>query len=286
MAAGDKIYACRYAKHPTNAIAGVAQATLSPGTVARFDSGAAGSTGRGDTVVTDSSIFAALMAIDSVFCLRSAVHGIATIAEAVMARIVPATKWRQDPGAAGTPGAAEALVTDYEVAVELYGTKYAELLALLGATAAGLTLGIEGAAGANQTIVLSNVYFSEPIGNIVLPEKDSGGSLEAVGIRGHVHFAAGNVFANVITATPTKFTGLLALIGATANNLVLGTYGAAGATEKLTVKNVYFVEPVGGLEIARKDVGGRLAASFGARGIALWGAADTFATMIAPAADT
>ncbi|HET6497424.1 MAG TPA: hypothetical protein VFH61_18915 [Thermoleophilia bacterium] len=285
MAAGDKIYVCRYAKHPTDAIAGVAQATLSPAAVSRFDPGAAGSTGRSDTVVTDNSLFATLMAIDSVFCLRSAVHGIATLAEAVMARIAPATKWRQDPGAAGTPGAADALVTDYEVAVEVYGTKYAELLALLGATAADLTLGIEGVAGANQTIVLSSVYFSEPIGEITLAEKDSGGALEAAGIRGHVHFGAAQVFADVITATPTRFTGLLAKIGATAANLVLGTQGAAGALEKITVKNVYFVEPVGALEIARKDVGGRLPSSFGARGIALWGAADTFATMIAPAAD-
>ena len=285
MAAGDKIYVCRYAKHPTDAIAGVAQATLSPGTVNRFDPGAAGSTGRADTVVTDRSLFATIMAIDSVFCLRSVVHGVATVAEAVMARIVPATAWRQDPGAAGTPGAAEALVTNYEVAVEVYGTKYAELLALIGATAADLTLGIEGAAGANQTILLKSVYFSEPIGEIALPEKDAGGALEAGGIRGHVHFTAGQVFADVITADPTRFTGVLAEIGATAGNLVLGTQGAAGANEKLTVKNVYFVEPVGALDIARKDVGGRLPSSFGARGIALWGAEDTFATMIAPAAE-
>jgi len=283
--AGESIYALRHAKHPTVAVAGAVSATLSPGTVATVNQGAAGATGRAESLVHYRTLDALLQCIDIVYCLRSAVHNVTTIANAIYARVVPRTVFRVNQGAAAAKGPAEALVTYYELAAEVYSTDYAELLALIGAAKSTLTLGIEGAAGADQSIALSNFMFTEALPPIEVPANDAGGTLRASGIRGYVEFGAGEVFADVITATPTNWTAALAKVGAAAANLVLGTEGAAGADEKLTLKNAHFVEPVGALELPAFDAGGTLS-PFGIRAICEWGAADTFATMLTAAADS
>ena len=284
MAAGDTIYACRYAKHPTVAIAGATELDISPGAVTRVNQGAAGATGRAESLVTYRTLNALLRCIDIVYCLRSAVHNVSTIANAVYARIVPRTVFRVNQGAAAAKGPAEALVTYYELAAEVYSTKYSELLALIGATKSTLTLGIEGAAGADQSIALGNFMFTEPIPPIRVPAVDGGGTLAASGIRGFCDFAAGEVFADVITATPTIWTAALAKIGAAAANLVVGTEGAAGVDEKLTLKNCKFVQAPGALELPAFDAGGNLA-PFSIGGLCEWGAADTYATMLTAGAE-
>ncbi|HUU34149.1 MAG TPA: hypothetical protein VMW48_08795 [Vicinamibacterales bacterium] len=73
---------------------------------------------------------------------------------------------------------------------------------------------------------------------------------------------------------------LLALLEATAANLVIGYKGAAGAAKTKTLKNVYFCEQVSEIPIKAKDTGGNVP-TVGVRGHAQWGAADTIATMIA-----
>lgn len=82
-----------------------------------------------------------------------------------------------------------------------------------------------------------------------------------------------------------SYAALLALIGATKANLVIGTEGSAGTNEKCTLKNVYFLEPIGPVDIPAKDGGGNLSV-VGVRGIALWGGADTWALMEVWAADS
>jgi hypothetical protein len=76
---------------------------------------------------------------------------------------------------------------------------------------------------------------------------------------------------------------LLALIAAVKASVEVGTFGVAGALEKLTVKNVYFFEPIGQVEVPANDAGGSLAV-FGIRGVGLWATTDTFALMIVAAA--
>lgn len=282
--AGEKIYALRYAKHPTVAIDGAAHALIAPGTTSKADQGAAGTTGRAGTLVTDKRVDVEVHAIETIYTLTDISHGAANLSYGLFARLTPRTVFKVDQGAAGSPGPAGVLVTYSELACEIYGQDFAELLALIGATKATLTLSVSGAAGAAQSVAVTNVYFDEIIGQVELPAKDAGGTIAAFGIRGQCAFGAAETFADVITATPTNYEAILAKIGATAANLVLGIEGAAGANEKITVKNVYFHSPVGSLEIPAKDVAGSLQ-PFGIRGIGLWGAADTFALMVVAASD-
>jgi len=285
MAAGDRIYTLRYAKHPTAAIAGVRQATVRPGTVARQDPGAAGATGLAEQLVTYRTVDVELAARMVAYSLKSATHGVTTIDGALHARVTPSSVFRVDPGAAGAPGPAEALVTYYGVGVEVYSLDYSELLDLVGATAASLALGYEGAAGADQTLTLADVYFAGVPSQIEMPAPDTGGTITAFGIAGQVQFDAAEVFADVVTGDLDDFENLLAKVGAAAANLVLGTEGEAGANEKVTLKNVHFVEPTGTLELASPDIGGPVPSGIGLHGLCEWGAADTFATMITAAAE-
>ena len=77
---------------------------------------------------------------------------------------------------------------------------------------------------------------------------------------------------------------LRALVGAVAADCVIGYKGTAGANEKHTIKNVYFTDFVGQLDIRDPDTGGPLP-MFGVRGVAQWAADDTLALMWVSAAD-
>ena len=76
---------------------------------------------------------------------------------------------------------------------------------------------------------------------------------------------------------------LLALIGAVAENVVIGIKAEAGANEKITVKSVVFTGEIAAMEIPRNDAGGPIA-PHGVQGIAEMGPTDTIATMIVKAA--
>ena len=141
MAVGDTIFACRNAKFPTVAIAGVTHARVTPGTTAKKDQGAAGSTGRAGTMVSDRGL-----------------------------------------------------------TVELYGTDFAALFAILGAAKQNCVIGTYGAAGALEKLTAKNVAFVESIPAIEIPEKDSGGKLAAYGIRGIACWGAEDTFATMLAA--------------------------------------------------------------------------------------
>ena len=141
MAAGDTIFACRSFKHPTVAVDGVTHCRISPTTVTKKDQGAAGSTGRADTLVTDRGI-----------------------------------------------------------TVEVFGKDFAALIALLGATAANAVIGTEGAAGTNEKLTVKNVSFVEPIAGVEIPAKDDGGKLAPFGVRGIGFWGDSDTFALMLTA--------------------------------------------------------------------------------------
>lgn len=83
-----------------------------------------------------------------------------------------------------------------------------------------------------------------------------------------------------VTLYGLKYASLLALVGAVAANLVLNVKGLAGAAETITLKNVYFSGVPQEIPVARKDEAGS-PAIFAVSGQCNWGAADTFATMMA-----
>lgn len=283
--AGERIFQCRYAKHPSAAISGARSVMVRPGTMTRQDGGSAGATGMAGSLVTGSSLGVDVNGYEIGYVLTAATHNAAGIDDVLYARLTPSTVYKVDQGAAGSPGPAECIVTNYAIAVELYGLDYAVMNALIGDSAADLVLSYKGAAGAAKTLTLTTVYFSEITGQIEVPDKDGGGTLTAYGIRGHVHFGAAETFGDVLSGDASQFAAFLAKVGAAAANLVIGTKGSSGADEKITIKNVHFVECFGQLELAAKDAGGPLASSFGIRGVGEWGGSDTLALMITAAAD-
>lgn len=136
---------------------------------------------------------------DTIFACRSAAQG-GALSGVVGAKLSPSTVHKVDQGAAGSPGPADALITDKGLAVELYGLDHGVLLGRIGVAAANLTIGTEGAAGADETLTITSVYFSEIIGPVEVPAKDGGGKLTVFGIRGHVHWGAGEGFGDVLSA--------------------------------------------------------------------------------------
>ena len=80
-----------------------------------------------------------------------------------------------------------------------------------------------------------------------------------------------------------SYVELLALVGLAAANFVGLTKGASGANEQITVKNVVFSEAPGQIQAKNPGSTGEVG-NFSIKGRALWGASDTFATMIVSAA--
>lgn len=75
---------------------------------------------------------------------------------------------------------------------------------------------------------------------------------------------------------------LLALVGAAAADLDVGTIGAAGAAETLTLHDLYFDEVPGEMAFPAADQGGRVP-EFAVRGRVNWEAGQTFADKLTAA---
>ncbi len=137
------------------------------------------------------------MATETIFSARYG--GPASPAAGVThASITPSCDSKIDQGAAGSPGDADVMVTNRHVAVALYGTDYAALLALVGVAAANQIFGTYGAAAALEKITVKNVTWTNVINPIDIPEKDSGGKLAPFGISGIAAFSAEDTFALMI----------------------------------------------------------------------------------------
>ena len=140
------------------------------------------------------------MSAEKIFKFRHAKHPTTALAGVLYGRFTPTTVSKVDQGGANATGRAGSATTKRGVEVEIYGTNYAALLALIGATAANLVLGTLGAAGANEKITIKNVYFVEPIGPIEVPEKDTGGKLQMSGVKGIACWGSADTFATMIVA--------------------------------------------------------------------------------------
>jgi len=285
MAAGDRILRLRYAKHPTVEIAGVRMGEVSPSMMHKSDPGGGAVAGPAGHLVTYRGLGVRLMAYQDAAILTAASFG-GAVADVVAARVTPGVVASFDPGSADAPGIAGALVHYYTLQVELFGLQYASLLGLVGDDAAELTLTYTDISGTSETVVLSSVAFTDFSQGVELPAGDSGGPIRAMSVTGHQQFAAGEDFSDVLSGDASVFSAVLAKAGATAANLVLGTRSAAGAAEKLTLKNVMFTGVIGSLELRSRDSGGPIPTSFGLQGTCMWGSSDTYTTMLVAAADT
>ena len=136
---------------------------------------------------------------DTIFGCRGATQG-GALTGVTHGRVSPNTVYKVNQGAAGSPGPADAVITDKDVVVELYGTNYAALLARIGVAAATLVINTYGAAGVSEAITITAVVFAEIINPVDIPEKDSGGKLAPFGIRGYANFGAAEGFGDVISA--------------------------------------------------------------------------------------
>jgi len=139
------------------------------------------------------------MAGEAIFACRGAAQG-GALAGVTHARLTTQTSFKIDQGGNDAPGAADAAVLDKHLIVELYGNQYGVLLGRVAQTAAELTINTYGAAGASEALTVAKVFFSKPLGAIDFFAKDEGGKIGGFGIRGQVHFTAGQGFGDVLSA--------------------------------------------------------------------------------------
>lgn len=138
------------------------------------------------------------MAAENIFSAKDLRCPTAAVAGVTHGSITPSCDSKVDQGDAGSPGDADVVVTNKHMAVAAYGKDFAELLALIGATAANAVFGIIGAAGASEMITVKNVMWNQAINPIDIPEKDSGGKIAPFGISGVAAWAAEDTFATMI----------------------------------------------------------------------------------------
>lgn len=114
--------------------------------------------------------------------------------------IEAATVFTVDPGNINAAGPADFLVNSYGLSVTVFGEDDVELLGLLGAAAADHTIGTKGAAAANETFTVHDLYFDEAPGEVVAPESDAGGKVPEYSVRGSVNWDDGETFADKLAA--------------------------------------------------------------------------------------
>ena len=134
------------------------------------------------------------MAGENIYALTGFTHGSA-IAGATYARIVPQTTHRRDAVKQ------RSVVTDRELAVEVYGNNARALYARIGVAKANAVLAVKGRAGAVETHTVKDVEFVEAIGAAEIPEADGGGKLASAGIRGFAVWGDDDTFETMWTVT-------------------------------------------------------------------------------------
>jgi len=140
------------------------------------------------------------MAGERIYAARHFKHPTSAVAGVTHARITVTTESKQDQGDAASAGRAGTLRTFNRIRLELFGTNYAALLALIGAASANGVLGTYGAAGDPEKITVKSVFFLEPIAQVEIPEKDSGGKLAPFGVRAMACWGQSDTLATMIVA--------------------------------------------------------------------------------------
>ena len=107
-----------------------------------------------------------------------------------------------DPGDAGAPGPAEVQVgSGFGIGVQVFGINPIDLLALIGAVAANVVVGIKAEAGANEKITVKSVMFTGEIAPMEIPRNDQGGPIAPHGVQGIAEMGASDTIALMITKT-------------------------------------------------------------------------------------
>jgi len=107
-----------------------------------------------------------------------------------------------DPGDAGAPGPAEVQVGGgITITVQVFGVNPIDLLALIGATAENMVIGIKAEDGGNEKITVKSVAFTGEIAALEIPRNDQGGPIAPHGVQGIAEMGANDTIALMITKT-------------------------------------------------------------------------------------
>jgi len=107
-----------------------------------------------------------------------------------------------DPGGAGAPGPAEVQVGGgIAIGVQIFGVNPIDLLALIGATAENMVIGIKAEDGGNEKITVKSVMFTGEIAAMEIPRNDAGGPIAPHGVQGIAEMGASDTIALMITKT-------------------------------------------------------------------------------------
>ena len=133
-----------------------------------------------------------------IYATTSVVHGSTTVNAATHAAMNLSAVKALDPGPAGSPGPADEVTTDKNVAVTIFAMDPSELQSLVDAAAANLVITYVGAAGAAATITVNNVKFCDPPTPINVPRKDAGGQVPVCSINGRAQWGASDTWALMV----------------------------------------------------------------------------------------
>ena len=104
----------------------------------------------------------------------------------------------EDPGAAGTPRAAERQVSNQEITVSVDFFSMAEAMAWLSLAAANFVGRYKGAAGANEKVTVKNVVFTDGPDQVVINAKDAGGKIAVFRISGTAQWGTNDTLATMV----------------------------------------------------------------------------------------
>jgi len=141
------------------------------------------------------------MAGETIMACRYVKNPTVAIAGVTHISIDPGAVGIQDPGDAGSPGPADHGTTHKSLGVTLFGRDFAAMLALVGAAAANLVVGIQGAASANEKITIKNVVFTGVPSGLMIPANDAGGQIPGFAISGQCNWGASDTFALMVLAS-------------------------------------------------------------------------------------
>lgn len=129
-----------------------------------------------------------------IYAARSATHGTTAINSVTHFGVATSSSKARDPGAAGSPGPAEEITTDRNIAVTIFALDPDELMALVEAAAANLVVTVVGEAGATKTLTIKNVVFNDPP-SVDAPAKDAGGVAGVSSISGVANWGTSDTWA-------------------------------------------------------------------------------------------
>ncbi|HOD79953.1 MAG: hypothetical protein BWX88_02762 [Planctomycetes bacterium ADurb.Bin126] len=133
------------------------------------------------------------MAKENIYAFKSCTHGGSGVTGATHGQIVPTTVHQRDKLAQNS------VMTDWDLAVVVFGVDHAALQALIGAAAADFVFTVEGKDGADETHTLADVQFVEVVQGADAAERDAGGKLPPYAVRGFCENVSRDAFSALWT---------------------------------------------------------------------------------------